>query len=333
MSWSILGHDWVVNLLKNHIRSGQSRHAYLFCGIPGIGKRTMAIQFSQALNCLEPPQPGEFCGQCRNCRRIAAMQHPDFIVGQSEEPGAILKIEPIRDILKQLALSPYEAPWRIALLLRFDEANASAQNALLKTLEEPAEQIKLLLTASSENAVLPTIASRCEIIRMRPGDIGDSVRLMQERLNLSQADGLRLAHLSAGRIGVAIRYNDDPEKVDQLLAHANEFLELFALNTRQRFQFAAAFRDFRKRGELRALLTEWQALSRDLLLLNIDPESADSLTYIDLEENARVLAGKTSKEDLIAFLRQIRQAMIFLDANVSPQLLLENLLLQMPRIR
>lgn len=333
MSWSILGHDWVISLLKNHIRSGNTRHAYLFSGIPGIGKRTLAIQFSQALNCLEPPEVGEFCGECRNCRRIANLQHPDFIIGQSEEPGAILKIEPVREIQKTLSLSPYEAPWRIALLLRFDEANANAQNALLKTLEEPAERVKLLLTASSDNAVLPTIASRCEIIRMRPSDIATASKLLRKKLSLTEDAALRLAHLSAGRIGSAIQFNEMPETVDAILRHAREGLEMFASNIRQRFQYAVAFRDFRKRGELRALMLEWQALFRDLMLLRADPDARNSLTYIDLVEEMGTVSQKAEEHDFPALLQNTRRALDYLDANVSPQLVLENLLLAMPRIR
>ncbi|HRY20272.1 MAG TPA: hypothetical protein P5198_02060, partial [Flexilinea sp.] len=109
MSWDIFGHDQVVNILRNHILQDEVRHAYLFVGIPGMGRRTIALQFAQALNCSEPPAPGEFCGKCRNCRQIAAQQHPDLIVTETETVGTILKIDEIRDLQHTLSLAPYES--------------------------------------------------------------------------------------------------------------------------------------------------------------------------------------------------------------------------------
>ena len=102
------------------------------------------------------------------CRQIADMRHPDLTVVSTDTPGDILKIDTIRDLQHTLTLTPYEANYRIAILLRFEEANPAAQNALLKTLEEPPERVKLFLTASSESAVLPTVLSRCEPVRVRP---------------------------------------------------------------------------------------------------------------------------------------------------------------------
>ena len=214
MPWNITGHDWAVNLLRGHLSSGDVRHAYLFTGPPGVGRRTLAVQFAQALNCLNPPAPGEFCGQCRICRQTAAMQHSDLSILQAEKEGGILKVEQVRDVQHALVLSPYEARYRVALLLRFQEANLNAQNALLKTLEEAPPRVILLLTADSAESLLPTIVSRCEVLRLRPMPLERLQQELEDR-DVQPGDARLLAHLSGGRLGYALRLKDDPIQMDQ----------------------------------------------------------------------------------------------------------------------
>ena len=140
MSWDVWGHEWAESLLKKHIAGNMTRHAYLFTGAPGIGRRTLALAFTKALYCQNAPEPGEFCGTCRNCRQLDRLQHTDLFIGQAAAPGETLKIDTVREIQHNLNMQPYAAPWRSALFLRFEEANINAQNALLKTLEEPPER-------------------------------------------------------------------------------------------------------------------------------------------------------------------------------------------------
>jgi len=128
--WNILGHEWAVNLLHQHIAQNSIKHAYLFTGPQGVGRRTLALRFAQAINCPNPPSPGVPCGECRTCRQIEKMEHVDLSFIEASTPGGTIKIDQIRDLQRNLSLSPYEAKYRIAILARFDEANASASNAL-----------------------------------------------------------------------------------------------------------------------------------------------------------------------------------------------------------
>src|SRR5512140_3270217 len=114
-NWRLLGNDWAVELLRRQIAQGTVRHAYLFAGPPGVGRRTLALRFAQALNCLEQPAPGEPCGKCRNCRQIAAQQHPDLIITEAEAEGRTLKVEQVRETRRTLGLQPYQARYRIAI--------------------------------------------------------------------------------------------------------------------------------------------------------------------------------------------------------------------------
>ena len=167
-NWGLLGHEWAVDMLKQHITHDSVRHAYLFSGPPGLGRRTLALRLAQALNCPQPLAPGQPCGTCKTCQQIERMQYADLAVIQAEKEGGTLKVEQIRAIRQSLVLKPYQGRYRVALFLRFQEANANAANALLKTLEEAPAYVVLILTADTPEQLLPTILSRCEVMRLRP---------------------------------------------------------------------------------------------------------------------------------------------------------------------
>ena len=98
MNWELIGHEWAVNLLSRHIASDQVRHAYLITGPDGVGKRTLATRFAQAINCTDSKNAGEFCGQCRACQFIQRKQFPDLHIVEAEDVGGILKVEQIREL-------------------------------------------------------------------------------------------------------------------------------------------------------------------------------------------------------------------------------------------
>jgi len=161
MDWKIHGHDWAVQMLSKHASGHNLRHAYLFIGPQGVGRRTLALRFAQALNCTAPPEVGQFCDECRPCLQIRAMQHPDLSLLVPEEGHKDVLIDQIRSLQHTLALAPYSAAYRIALLLDFQRTTKQGMNALLKTLEEPQDKVVLLLTANALESLLPTIVSRC----------------------------------------------------------------------------------------------------------------------------------------------------------------------------
>src|SRR5512139_3624059 len=228
MNWDLLGHQWAVGLLREHVARQSLRHAYLITGPQGVGRRTLALRLSQAINCLQPPGPGELCGTCRACTLIGRMQHPDLAVVQAAQSGGTLKVDQIRELQSSLSLAPYEAQYRMAVLLRFEEAHVSAQNAFLKTLEEPPPRVILLLTAESPERLLPTVVSRCEVIRLRPLPVEEVNMGLQERWGLPQDQALLLAHLSGGRPGYALRLLQSPEMLDARRLRLDDHQRLLA---------------------------------------------------------------------------------------------------------
>ncbi|HNM38629.1 MAG TPA: hypothetical protein PKI33_16270, partial [Anaerolineales bacterium] len=90
-NWNLLGHEWAVDMLRRHVARGEMRHAYLFAGAPGLGRRTLALRLAQALNCEKPIAPGEPCFVCRTCKQIDAMQHPDLAIIQAVDEDGVGK--------------------------------------------------------------------------------------------------------------------------------------------------------------------------------------------------------------------------------------------------
>jgi DNA polymerase III delta' subunit len=219
-NWGLIGHEWAVDLLARRLAAGRVGHAYLFTGMSGVGKSTLATRLAQAINCTGDTPP---CGACRACTLTESGAHPDvsFVEG---DKGAI-KIEAIRDLQNFLSLQPFEARSRIGIILRGQELTAQAADALLKTLEEPAPGARLLLTASMVDSLAATIASRCQVIHLRGVPAAQIEAALRERTDCSPSEAALLAGLAGGRPGWALGAAQNPdvlawraEVLDQLLA-------------------------------------------------------------------------------------------------------------------
>ena len=331
-NWNLLGHEWAVQMLKQHLIHDSLRHAYLFCGPPGLGRRTLALRLAQALNCLQPVEPGEPCGTCRTCKQIERMQYADLAVIQAEKEGGILKVEQIRSIRQSLVLKPYQGKYRVALFLRFQEANANAANALLKTLEEAPAHVILLLTADTPEQLLPTIVSRCEVLRLRPLPVA----LVETSLRESGADETTarlLAHISGGRPGYALRLMQDKEKLKFRSQRLEDLQSLLKSTRRGRFAYAEKLTERKKKDaeaeeRFRDTLLIWLSFWRDVMLrvsgLDAPLANVDRLTEI------QALAGKLSLDEARRLVKATEGTIDKLESNVNARLLAEVLLLDWP---
>lgn len=326
-NWSLLGHEWAVDLLRGHLNNERTRHAYLITGPQGVGRRTLALRLSQALNCTAPVKPAIPCGECRACRLIEKMQHPDFSVVQAEA-GRALKVDQIRGLQRTLSLAPYEATYKIALLLRFEEANPNAANALLKTLEEPPPQVVLLLTASDAEALLPTIISRCEVIRLRPLSIEKVSGELKTRWGLPAEEAHLLAHLSGGRPGYALNLSKSPEVLAQRQSQLDEHQKLLSASRVERFSYAEELS--KDKTILQSTLQTWLTLWRDVMLRTAG--STAPLTNIDREAEIDTLAGKVLLPTAQMTVNQIECSIDQIDRYINARLVTEVLMLDLPKI-
>lgn len=332
LPWQMFGHDWAINLLREHVASDKLRHAYLLVGPQGLGRRTLALRFAQALNCESPPHPGEFCGKCKTCRQIEQMAHPDLDLLLPEEGHKDILIDQVRILQHRLALAPYMAPYRIALLLDFQRATTQAMNALLKTLEEPAEKVVLLLTADALENLLPTIVSRCEIIRLRPASLNDTQNFLQTNFGISSEKSTLVVHLTSGRVGAAIHLLESPDALSHRKEQINEFLNLLPAPRYERFKLAIALsRPYDKaREKAGEVIPIWLSFWRDVF---VRASGADlPLVNVDLEEQVLQMAAHLSPLAARQLVISHEKALQHLDAYANVRLLLETLMLHWPQI-
>ncbi|MDF1519059.1 MAG: DNA polymerase III subunit delta' [Brevefilum sp.] len=331
-SWNIFGHDWAVNLLRTHAGTDKLRHAYLIVGPQGVGRRTLALRFAQAINCENPPRQGDFCGVCKTCRQIGAMSHPDLDLLQPQEGHKDILIDQVRELQHRLSLSPYAAPYRIALLPDFQRTTTEAMNALLKTLEEPAEKVVLLLTADALENLLPTVVSRCELIRLRPASLKDTSAYLQSVFDLPDEKAELFAHLSGGRIGAAIKLVQDPDELIRREKHLGDFLDLLPASLYERFKLANELsKPYDKAREKTAeVLPIWLSFWRDVFLSSFDSDLP--LVNVDLtpqiEQVASHIDAGAARELVVLHEKAFQQ----LDAYANVRLLVENLMMTWPRL-
>jgi DNA polymerase-3 subunit delta' len=333
-AWGLFGHDWAVEHLRKAMQSHRIRHAYLFTGVEQVGKRTLATAFAAALNCLNiqfdpsgsplDPRP---CGECASCRRIISGNHPDIIWAQHDPATGALKIEEIRVIIRQLALKPFEARYRIAILPDFDRAQPRAQDALLKTLEEPAPRALMLLLTAQPAAVLPTITSRSQVVRLR-AQSADTVRaaLVASGADPDQAD--LLARLSAGRVGWALSALHQPDTLDKRTRALDLLDQVLASNRAERFRYAEDFAKDKDKQVLNTLLSLWMSFWRDLVVSFHNHQLP--LVNIDRADRLAALRAALSSRHALRALDATQSALRSLDTNASPRLIIEVMFLDYP---
>ncbi|NDJ62170.1 MAG: DNA polymerase III subunit [Chloroflexi bacterium] len=324
--WPVWGHDWAVAHLRKSIGHARVRHAYLFAGAESVGKTTLARAFAMTLNCTHPDEAVRPCGACRSCRKTTSGNHPDLLLPHTDPSGSSsLKIEAVREIAGQIALKPFEARYRIALFDHFERAQPRAQDALLKTLEEPPPHALLFLLTPSSEPILPTIISRSQVIHLRPVAVETITALLLERGADADTAAL-LAHLSAGRPGWALRALAEPD----MLARRSEALavleQLLAANHIGRFKAAEDLS--RDKAALISLLELWQTYWRDLVLLTTG--SGLTVSNLDRADQLEQLAERVSEEEALAALRATQQLLRLLNTNANVRLALEVLMLDYP---
>jgi DNA polymerase-3 subunit delta' len=328
INWGLLGHEWVVRLLKEQVTSGNFRHAYLFTGPDSVGRRTLALRLAQALNCTNPPAPGEYCGQCRACRGFANAQHPDLLIVEVQEGDREIKIDAMRELSRSLSRTPLEARYQIGLLLDFQLASEEAANALLKTLEEPNPSVVLCLTAPDADSLAETIASRCEILRLRPLGVTELAKALTAKYSIREESATLLGSLSGGCPGLALLWHQQPELLQKRSEWLSSAVQLLYANKVQRFAFAE--KASKDRAGLRELLLVWLSLWRDLVIRT--SHATTPVSNSDSEDALEKLSRELTPAVAQGALQAIERSLSRLSTNVNTRLALEGLLLELPTL-
>jgi len=320
--WTTIGHAWAVSHLRVAVESERLSHTYLITGPERVGKAHLALEFAAALGCTGPDRP---CGECAHCRRVQSHSHPDL--HYVEPDGARLKIEQIRDLQRELSLSPYESAWRVAIVDGFETATVEAANALLKTLEEPPSRVILILIATDADLLLPTIVSRCQVLALRCVPAQEIEAALRQRYPLDVEQAALIARTCEGRPGWAISAVADSSLMEDRRERIDLLHELLSASRGRRIITAESLA---KKQDLREMLTVWQSWWRDVILVQAGCE--DLLVNGDVAEAVRVMARETGLASSQRALVETQKVMRQLDRNVNARLALEAPLLTWPRV-
>jgi DNA polymerase-3 subunit delta' len=316
----IYGHEKQIAILKSAMANERIAHAYLFYGMEGIGKRTVAAVFAGALNCREANPP---CGVCLSCRKAAHKTHPDIITIQAE--GQFIKIGAVKALQEQMTFRPREGRRRVFILEEADRMNAAAANALLKTLEEPSAGNILLLTTSRPHTLPMTILSRCQHLRFAPLPVETVARFLREQQALAADTAEVLASSSGGSIGKALEMNKE-----DTLTQRNGILEYLRTDDPadllRRLVFAGRLGE--EREEILERLQILRICYRDALVYRETGE-AQRLIFRDREEVLRTLADRLAGPPLLANIAAIEKAIAAIEQNANKTLTLETMVVKL----
>lgn len=327
----IVGHEWAVEQLQTAIRYGRTGHAYLITGPQQVGRSTLATAFAQALNCTHEVLQKRPCGECRSCKLIASGRHPDLRIVSPEVSGrgrAVLKIDQIRQLQRDLNLAAIEGPYKIAIITDFQTANPAAANAFLKTLEEPPNRVVLILTASEADSLLPTINSRCRHLSLRPVPTATISYYLQNRFQLQPDQANPIAHLANGRIGWAIEAAENGELIERHRVQIDQLLSIMSMDRVGRF--AEAEKLARKPDMLPPLFQTWLSWWRDAFVMAYGQSQAAAIINVDQLDLLERFVNLIDPKEITVGLTSTEEAMLQMTQNANIRLLVEALFLHYP---
>ena len=209
----IVGQESIISHMKNAIRLNKISHAYIINGEKGMGKKTIAKIFSMTLQCEKGGD--EPCMQCHSCKQAISNNHPDIRWVTHEKPSTIAIDEVREQINNDILIKPYSSKYKIYIVDEAEKLTVQAQNALLKTIEEPPAYGIIMLLTNNKDSFLQTILSRCVALEMRPVASTDIINYLREKEKIPDYQAKMVVNFAGGNLGRAIR-----------LASMEEFIEL-----------------------------------------------------------------------------------------------------------
>ncbi len=334
---SLLGHTTTLSLLSRAAGAGTLPPSLIFAGPDGVGKRAAAVALAQALNCLTPAPPTDrlardACGECAICRRIARGMHPDVTVIEPGDTGSI-KIDVVREEIRKTTFKPFEGRRRVIVFNDAEGLGEDAQNALLKTLEEPPPGSVLILVAAQPHLLLATVRSRCPVVRFAPLGPAEVAQWLMREQAVPEARARAVAAVARGSLSVA---RETVETGVEAVREAAERVLATVADARDPRARLEATADIVGKGkgtgasERESLSVHLHALAsllRDLGALGTG--SADHVMHVDLAASLQRLQPSFGADRVVKAFAAVNRALGALDRNASPKIVADWVVLQL----
>lgn len=321
---NVVGHKDIIQYIENAVKENKVSHAYIFNGEKGVGKKLLARLFAMRLQCQAPMEDGAACGQCQSCLQIMHNNHPDVIWVTHEKPTSI-GVNDIRVQLNQdMGIKPYNSKHKIYIVPDADLMTVEAQNALLKTLEEPPEYGMILLLTENAEILLPTIRSRCVILKLR--NVKDVLikKYLMEKMQVPDYKADICVAFAQGNMGRAIMLAES-EHFNEIRTQAIELLT--SINSMELYEVIAAVKSITSfKLEITDYLDIISIWYRDVLIYKAT-KNPERVVFSDQLEHIKERTEKSSYEGIEKILQSIETAKARIKANVNFELLMELLFL------
>ena len=318
----VVGHKDIINYIRNAVTENKVSHAYILNGERGSGKKMLANLFATTLLCEEQgPDP---CNVCHSCHQAESGNHPDIIRVTHEKPNTISVDDIRRQVNEDIQIKPYQGPYQIYIIAEADLMTVQAQNALLKTIEEPPAYAVIFLLTENAEALLPTITSRCVMLKLR--NIKDTLirKYLMETMHVPDYKADMCTAFAQGNMGRAImlassdHFNEIREEAVQLLKYINEM------------DISEVTKAIKKIGTYKLDINDYLDIImiwyRDVLLYKATKDM-DKVVFKDQISYIQERAKKSSYEGIELILESLEKAKTRLKANVNFDLVMELLLL------
>ena len=320
----VVGHKNIIKYIESAVQADAVSHAYILNGERGSGKKLLANLFAMSLQCQDRDENGEACGKCQSCKQAQSGNQPDIIKVTHEKPNTI-SVDDIRtQVNNDIVIKPYSSKYKIYIIPEADLMSAQAQNALLKTIEEPPEYAVIMLLTSNIDSLLPTIRSRCVRLDLKVVDDSLVKKYLMERLHVPDYQAEIDASFAQGSIGKA-QEAATSEEFSKMTENALKILKY--VNTMQTYELTDVLRALSdKKQHISDYLDIFQFWFRDVLMFKATRE-IDNLVFKQEINFIREQASERSYENIEKILEALEKTKVRLRANVNLELALELLFL------
>lgn len=317
----IVGHEDIIKHFKSSIEMDKVSHAYIINGEVGSGKKMLAKAFASTLQCENGDS--DPCNECQSCKQAESDNHPDVITITHEKPN-IISVDEIREqVLDSICIKPYKSKYKIYIIPDAQMMNAQAQNALLKTIEEPPEYGILLLLTSNIDKILPTVLSRCMVLSTKPIRERDMLEYLQKQIGLTEDRAYFCLDFAQGNLGKAIKLAENDEYAQIVESVVGVLKNIQNLDVDDLASSVTHIERFKlSMDDYMDLMMMWY---RDTLMFKVTG-NIDKLLfkeeYSSLKKQARVLSYSAIEDKIDAIARAKKRLDVNANFDVTMELLL-----------